>query len=452
MKKVGKTMRRSFAKTSGICSLIKNPLLYVILFSTAMRVSYGNLWPGYVYHATGDSPDYVIHALSELSWIHRMPLYQLLIWLVGKLVGSAGESAVFTVLIRIQMFSGIVSCGVFYQIGKKLFLRNWLAAAVALVYAAQPHLVYYEKTVLTEALGVHMMVTWTYLLICYLESRKNVLALGIGLFTLFMTLMRPSFVVLYPILALFWGMRVLFEKEKVRILLWGIGSLALSTACLLIYCYHNQTLTGRFMLSCVSYDNQLSILIENEIYENIEFPEITETIRTDLQGKDNSLKIARNVFEQYGYDDGVVYLQKTIRQNFSQYMKCLYSKWTEHKRELISDKSWQKYTSGQRADLAGKIQILLMPFSFRLTLFLCLAALVMGIVTWIRTKRVPYARLGFPTLNIAIILLSFGTLTHASPQRICVHMTPLVLLMVTGMLGQLLDQCMGQSKVKGEKH
>ncbi len=42
-----------------------------------MRVSYGNLWPGYVYHTTGDSPDYVIHALSELSWIHRMPLYQL---------------------------------------------------------------------------------------------------------------------------------------------------------------------------------------------------------------------------------------------------------------------------------------------------------------------------------------------------------------------------------------
>lgn len=83
----------------------KNPLIYVLLFSAAVKKYYGMLYPAYVYYETGDSPTYVIESLSELSWSHRMPVYQLFIWMIRKILGkNIEESVLFTTVANLQSF------------------------------------------------------------------------------------------------------------------------------------------------------------------------------------------------------------------------------------------------------------------------------------------------------------------------------------------------------------
>lgn len=111
----------------------------------------------------------------------------------------------------------------FYLILKKLSKRQWLAIAGTAIYVMQPSLAYYEKCILTEALAVDMMVVWIYLLICFLEKRTKNRAFGMGIYSLIMVLMRPSFVILFPVLVLFWGIWMLFEKDEKEIMLYGVG-------------------------------------------------------------------------------------------------------------------------------------------------------------------------------------------------------------------------------------
>lgn len=415
-------------------SVCREPVLYVLLFAAAVKKYYAFFFPAYI--IGGDSPGYIIDSLAGVGWTHRMPGYQILILAMRKILGAgATDEELFIAVAHVQMILGVLSCVVFYLTLKKLLKREYLALWGAAQFAAQPFLAQYEKDIMTESVAVGMMIVWVYMLVCFLKKPGNKLAFSLGVYSLVMTLTRPSFIVLFPILALFWGIRLLFEKKERKTTLWGIGGAALGTALLLGYCFHNQELTGQFMLSDVSCNNELSILIEGGVYENEAFPEITDFIRSRIRETD-SLDLAKEVFEQYGLHGGMTYVKDTIRQKPFAYGKVILRKWVEDAPTYIFDSMYLEENQLK----FYYIQQTLLPFTFAVTLFLCLLELLRGIILWWWEKKVPYMDLGFPVLILCIMLLSFGTLTRALPQRICIHMVPVVLMMVFRVVERALDR------------
>ena len=415
-------------------SVCRKPVLYVLLFAAALKKYYAFFFPAYI--IGGDSLGYITDSLSGLDWTHRMPGYQIFNLAIQKILGvGAADEELFIAVTHVQMILGVLSCVVFYLTLKKLLKREYLALWGAALYAAQPFLAQYEKDIMTESIAVGMMIVWVYMLVCFLKKPGNKLAFSLGVYSLVMTLTRPSFIVLFPVLALFWGIRLLFEKEERKTTLWGIGGAALGTALLLGYCFHNQELTGQFMLSDVSCNNELSILIEGGLYENEAFPDITDYIRSRIREID-SLDLAKEVFAQYSLHDGMTYVKDTIRQKPFAYGKVILWKWVDNAQTYIFDSMHLQENQLK----FYYIQQTLLPFTFAVTLLFCLLELLQGIILWWRERKVPYMDLGFPVLILCIMLLSFGTLTHANPQRICIHMVPLVLMMVFRVVERALDR------------
>ncbi|MBO5093621.1 MAG: hypothetical protein J6C33_04600, partial [Lachnospiraceae bacterium] len=165
------------------------------------------------------------------------------------------------------------------------------------------------------------------------------------------------------------------------------------------------------------------------------------------EGKDNSLAIAKYVLWETEYN-GTQYMRDTIRQNANAYMKALLRGWNNNKYMYIHE--LKDFACSDR--MIGEIsciQRILLPFSFIMTFILCLLEFCIGIIIWCMNKKVPYVNVGFPVLIISIMVLSFGTLTHATPQRICIHMLPAVLLMVFYMIEQGLNR-VEKVAIKGE--
>lgn len=418
-----------------IAKVNASPLFYVVIWAATVRMWLYRWSPAYI--PGGDTPTYLIDSLGDLSWFHRMPVYQIFLLVIRKALRCGSEEMLFACTALIQIAVGIVACALMYLALRKILKREWLAFAGALIYAAQPFVLYYEYNILTESLAIDMMVGLIWLLASYLEKPSGKTAFGLGIYSLVLTLTRPSFLILFPVLAVFFFVKLFTEKEELRYTVWGIAGMGVSTLLLLLYCGNNQRLTGQFMLCDVSYNNQISILVENGLYENAEYPEITEIIRAyEPEGVD-SLGMSDKIYEAFGYQHGVAYIKSTVREKAKAYFGAIYNKWQDYSNKPL----WKyEYELGSYFETGFEgAAILLMPLNFLCITFLSVFEIIAGFFSWYRTQKVPWVRWGTAALILSVIILGFGTLTHAIPQRICVCVIPLSIVMLFGILERGID-------------
>lgn len=409
--------------------------LYVMLWAAAARI-YMSRWSS-AYIPGGDTPTYLIDSLKELSWFHRMPVYQLFLFFVRKLLRCETEAMLFRWTAAIQILLGIAACAVMYLALKKVLKREWMAFAGAIVYAAQPFILFYEYNILTESFAIDMMVGLIWILASYLEKPSRKLAFVMGFYSLFLTLTRPSFLILFPVLSVFFLLKLFTEKKERPYTVWGIAGMLLSICLLLLYCGNNKRLTGQFMLCDVSYNNQISIIIENGLYENADYPEVAEIIHTyEPEGVD-SLDMSDKIYEKYGYAYGVSYIKAVLREKSAPYISALYGKWKDYQSKPL----WKcEYDLGTyfRTEFES-LAWLLMPFNFLCITLLSVFEIIAGFYFWYRTKKVPWIAWGTAALILSIVILGFATLTHAIPQRICVCVIPLVIMQIAIIAERGLD-------------
>lgn len=255
-----------------IKNVLTNPLTYVLLAAIAFRVIYFHtLRP---YSETADSPTY--KELGNILTGLRTPVYPLLL---AGLNALFGEPLMNMVLVRLQSLATLCALGAFYYTVVRVTHRRYLAVIFTLWFGCQPGVVGYETSVMTESLSISGVVFLVFLLARYLEQRRKSDALGMGLLTLFLILLRPGFLYLVPVLAVFWALQWFLEaKEKNRHILWGVAGTALSLAGVLAWCTFNFFSCGRFTLSVVTDINLLHMLVLNGSVENPEYPELSEFV------------------------------------------------------------------------------------------------------------------------------------------------------------------------------
>ena len=187
--------------------VLTNPLTYVLLAAILFRIVYFHtLRP---YSETADSPTY--KDLGNILTGLRTPIYPLLL---AGLNALFGEPLMNMVLVRLQSLVALCALGAFYYTVVRLTHRRYLAGVFTLLFGLQPGVVGYETSVMTESLSISGVVFLVFLLVRYLDDRRKCDAAGLGVLALFLVLLRPAFLYLVGVLAVFWVLQWFLEAPE----------------------------------------------------------------------------------------------------------------------------------------------------------------------------------------------------------------------------------------------
>lgn len=164
------------------------------------------------YSETADSPTY--KDLGNILTGLRTPIYPLLL---AGLNALFGEPLMNMVLVRLQsLVAPVRAGGLLLQRWCWLTHRRYLAVIFTLLFGLQPGVVGYETSVMTESLSISGVVFLVFLLVRYLDDRRKCDAAGLGVLALFLVLLRPAFLYLVGVLAVFWVLQWFLEAPEKR--------------------------------------------------------------------------------------------------------------------------------------------------------------------------------------------------------------------------------------------
>lgn len=253
----------------------------VILVTSALfRVFY--YWHLHV-SVFGDTSSY-IHAKVNLFKgeidAFRTPVYP---WLL-RLIAFLGPTRDFVHdVFIIQALLSFASIYFFYRTaGHLLETRTWIVAAT-LLYGISPTLANFDMCVLTESISIDAMVFFVFLITDYLRRPTRGRAFGITLFVFFLVFLRPGFIYLVGVMALFWIARIFFSRDGFRLASGGLLALALGVLLIIGYKQANHRVNGVNAISAISNLNQLELVAAYGIYPLGGDSALTAIIRDDLQ-------------------------------------------------------------------------------------------------------------------------------------------------------------------------
>lgn len=303
-----------------IAKVFVSPYLYIVLFAISWYVTLGFFMPSYT--LGGDAENYYIASLSELSWYHRMPGCQLLYYAIGKVVGGEDFLTVCPYIVKTQIVLSVISIVAFFDALRKILKSNILASVFSIVYVIVVGVFGWTQVINSESVAVSMMCIMIWLIVQITEKKSVKYVVGSSLFAIICILTRPSFLFLLPLLLLFYFIYGLKERKK-KVLKWGIGSIFVGILLLLIYCGNNERLTGHFMLCDVSYHNQCSIMLMGNMYENSNYPRITEEAINCVRNRETPLKNAEYLCRKYGYKYIAEYLRDCRKMYAKEYLEYM---------------------------------------------------------------------------------------------------------------------------------
>ena len=250
----------------------------------------------------------------------RTPVYPIFIRVIG-LFGDASTEQLYTNVATAQELISLASVFICYLTMRKMTKNRIIQSIATLWYGCLPSIFHYNLCILTESLSISFMMIFFYTFVCYLQNKKIIQQILLAIETLFLILLRPSFLYLLIFFAIFWGISFFKEKENRKKV--GIGVLTTVTVGIAIlgYVKMNQIQNGIKGLSYVNVINQADIIIGMRLYGSYENnprdDEITKIIDEGVKeekGPWYSLK------EKIPYADLEGYMKKCVKYNRKRYI------------------------------------------------------------------------------------------------------------------------------------
>jgi hypothetical protein len=256
----------------------KSDILIILIVSAIVRIFY---YSNFIDTILPDSPSYLNYTENILkgevnAW--RTPVYPIFLKFIRFFITPKYFIQLVVFAQSLISFSTII---VFYGIAKSIFIKRNVIVVSTLLFALSPSIVNYDKCILTESLSISFMVFYMGLVLNYLRKPTILKATTYTLLIFFAVMLRPSFLFLILIMAVFWMLRFSLIKIERKMCIAGIAS---SIICVLfIYGYSNLNYMQNSCksLSAVKNLNQMDLLITNNMYEKGNDFEITETIRNN---------------------------------------------------------------------------------------------------------------------------------------------------------------------------
>ena len=120
---------------------------------------------------------------------------------------------VIGILVKMQLLIYLAALTAFYFTSQKIFSNKWIHAVMVLFIAL--YFIHFQLWVMTESVSISLTLIFTALMIHYITKPSSFVAFILGSIILIMVMVRPAFIVLYPLLMAFLILRcILAPKER----------------------------------------------------------------------------------------------------------------------------------------------------------------------------------------------------------------------------------------------
>jgi hypothetical protein len=419
----------SFAKKgkwqSVIVKYITSDLFWLLVccgtFRLVFYLSY-NIGDG-----SGDSETYWNYSANIFQGqvdILRTPVYPYFI----KMIKLFGNNSLIQNIIAVQAIISFLVIIIFYKIACFVFRNRAVILIATLIYGIMPSIINFDKCILTESLSIDATVVFMYFIISYLKRPAIWKAILFTLYIFLTIMLRPSFVILLPVMILFWILRILFIKAEWKNCLSGIAASIVCVMLIFGYSRLNFVNNGYNGISVVSNINQLDVIINANMYLDGNDSEITESIKSNLTEPHGPYNSMYNILiDKFSHDRIAQYLRSCVKNQPGVYIKDALKKMV-----TLSKSTTRAVYVSTKGGLSGR---LLSPLSHFLSInFLIIYVLIFFdfiyiVVRMIRTRQVHWFRI-ILLLIIATQLVTIIIGAQGEYKRLFVIVLPCVIILL----------------------
>jgi dolichol kinase len=218
-------------------------------------------------------------------------------------------------------------------------------------------------------------------------------------------MLRPSFLVLLPIMMVFWVGRILFIKTELK---KGIAGLVSSFVCILLivgYSHLNYVNSGCNNISVVSSINQLDIIMDYNIYSDNKDQEISNLIKEHLgiYALQANRVPDNDVFYDKMWDTDEIISNEYPQERIDKFVKScitqhsgIYIKKTLSKAVNLSKLTTTSYSAEMKPILFSTLKsplLELFSVSFAFIYFLLIFDFFYIVLQWMKSKMVPWFKI-----------------------------------------------------------
>lgn len=395
------------------------------LFAIAWEIKLGQIMLPYYFG--GDTSDYLLDSLGDLSWGYRMPVYRILLYIIKSISGVVEWTEAFPYIVFVQRAISVIAALALHDAIRKVCKSKKMAFLFSIMSAIAIGTFGNNEIIMTESIAVSLMCLVIWSIVCLIYSLRRRYIVFCCLFTMAGILTRPSFLFMIPILLIFFVIFGLIEKNG--FLKCGLGCMVICILVLGVCCKQTERIRGYFTLCTVIYHNELSVLLGDGMYNNAEYPEISEAAQEKLESGKEKLRVAIELCNEFGYKEIAAYSKSCRKIYRGQYIRRI---------ERLIHYFWDKPivcipVSGAEAADFEIIRMLVIPYNLGMLLLLVIAELSYALYQLIFKHQLCYLSFGVPGCILAILLTTFFSLENLSMERFIVHAVPLTLLLVAMM-------------------
>jgi hypothetical protein len=399
-------------------------IFIILMISGIVRIFY---YSNFIDTVGPDSPSYLNFTENLLNgevngW--RTPVYPIFLKLIRFLVTPGYFIQIVVFVQSLISFSTII---VFYRIVKSIFKKRNVIVVATLLFALSPSIVNYDKCILTESLSISFMVFYMGLVINYLRKPTIFKATFYTLLTFFAVMLRPSFLYLIPLMAVFWILRFILIKIERKICVAGLLSSLFCVFLIFGYSHLNYMQNGTNSLSAVRNLNQMDIIITNNMYKNGNDFEITESIKNNCDNSSQLFhwKTHAILYKKYSHSRITEFINNCIKNQ----PKIYFQKTLLRFYELGNERIATRYAERKNGFISLFNFILKLDFIIFFAIYFLLSIdILLILILFFKTKKI----LWYKILLWSLISAQLAVIVIGSPtdyQRLFVIVLPCVIIL-----------------------
>ncbi len=419
------TQIRKYCKK--LAAIFPTDLCWILLIGGAFRLLYYLLLEN---TQTPDSPTYLNYSFNIFKGQidgFRTPVYPYFIECIRLL----SKKNLIRNIVFAQSAISFATIFIFFKIACFSFKSRKVINASTLLYALMLPLINYDVMIITESLSIGCIVFLTMIMLGYLKKQTILKAIFITMYAFFAIMLRPAFIILIPVIVLFWLLRLAFYKKERKICLFGLATSILVILLIHGYSSLNKKENGFYGISTVTNINQLDLIISSNMYMNGDDTALSNIIRADFS-------------KPLTADEHWYPLMHIIHNNPPKRIADFIANCIKHQPDIFIKRIFKTFNALQTSNifinyaqpkqgflprLIMDIEAALFFVTFNKVVIFLLFDFIVIIVSWLRTKQPPW-------INIILWLLIVSQISVAiigaqsEYQRLIVATIPCLIILL----------------------
>ena len=410
-----------------ITDILSSDLFWILLISGIIRLFYYSLL---LNTQDTDSPSYLNYApnvfLGQTDG-SRTPVYPYFI----KLIGLFNQQHVVNNVIIAHCIISFLSNIIFYNTVCKVFKTRGIILITSFLYGLMLPIINFDKLIRTESLSVFSIIVLLALIVSYLKKPSTTKAILLSLYIFFEIMLRPSFIILLPVVITVWVFRYFSIKQERKMCLSGLVACAMVILLILGYCNLNKRNIGFNGISTVTNVNQLDILIYADMYQNGNDAELTEAIKDNLkqpQTLGGHWNLLINITTEYKPNRIAKFVSTCIKNQPGVYISHIYHTATGLETENIFT-NYATHKHGAVVSLVQGIEKFVFYFTFNLLYLFLGASAILIFVEYIKRRVISWLKVILWLIIVAQIAVAIIG-AQAEYQRLTITIIPCLIILL----------------------